>query len=943
MDITGRKVLKYTALPGVKLRLKALFYTGFQYIPFFIALVYQSVKLLPAGHPYGNAANMGQFGVRHVIAEAANNLVIKRENIDQILLFILVLVGMAIAVFQIVALVFGLFMQPVFAQTEPFPTTFTGFFVTQFPHHDLAFMMLDMVFGVPDLFGSCIADAAIECFDLNDRAALRVSPGDWVSPEGWILSNLGWPYPIHYAMRQMFQFYSFGLLIVATMIALYFVVTVVIETAQTGTPFGKRFNKIWAPIRIVVAFGLLIPVGHGLNSSQYLVLYAAKYGSGLATNGWTRFNLNLTGEGVNYLTGLSPTVTTANPNHTLVSTPNVPDISGLLQFMFVAYVCKVTEETEYQRDIDLYLVKDPLATPPFLRIGVENEGLPDQNTLGGTTYQDAINFIDGASQIILRIGEHNPQDYRSEMGHVHPFCGEIVIPLSDPRNPESTTNPPEPGAAYMQAEYWDLLKFMWFDTVNQNRWAEAIYEENGAQGVGIANTGGPYMEMPDINAIEQINEYYKTTVENSIYGAVITQINGGEWAIADSLMRRRGWGGAAIWYNKIAEMNGAMTLAVMNVPVVGKYPKVMEHVYAEKKQREGNTTPGTRFKPTVAGGQDIQFLRPKDKAQADVYWEAYQLWKHAGMASTPHASSSGNAFNDMVMSLFGTSGLYSMRRNEGTHPLAMLTGVGRSLVESAIKNIGFALASTTGGLGASFLDIAILNKGGEVAIGLFMTFAMIGITVGFVLFYVVPFLPFIYFFFALGGWVKGIFEAMVGAPLWALAHIRIDGNGLPGSAAMNGYLMIFEIFLRPILIVFGMLASITTFSALVGVLNQTWEMVTANLVGFDAEYEASLPAGSTESMADLLRGPLDEFFFTVVYTIIVYLMAMASFKLIDLIPNNILRWMGQSVQTFNDMNEDAAQGLTGKMAAGSQQVTSTVGGGAESLLKQASKGKNIGG
>ena len=62
------------------------------------------------------------------------------------------------------------------------------------------------------------------------------------------------------------------------------------------------------------------------------------------------------------------------------------------------------------------------------------------------------------------------------------------------------------------------------------------------------------------------------------------------------------------------------------------------------------------------------------------------------------------------------------------------------------------------------------------------------------LFYIIPFMPFIYFFFAVGTWVKAIFEAMVGVPLWALAHIRIDGQGLPGDAAMNGYYLLLEIF-----------------------------------------------------------------------------------------------------------------------------------------------------
>ena len=107
--------------------------------------------------------------------------------------------------------------------------------------------------------------------------------------------------------------------------------------------------------------------------------------------------------------------------------------------------------------------------------------------------------------------------------------------------------------------------------------------------------------------------------------------------------------------------------------------------------------------------------------------------------------------------------------------------------------------------------------------------AFVGLTAGLVLYYIVPFLPFIYFFFAVATWVKSIFEAMVGVPLWALAHLRIDGEGLPGNSAANGYFLILEIFLRPILTIFGLIAATLIFTAQVRVLHFLWQIVTENL------------------------------------------------------------------------------------------------------------------
>ena len=153
---------------------------------------------------------------------------------------------------------------------------------------------------------------------------------------------------------------------------------------------------------------------------------------------------------------------------------------------------------------------------------------------------------------------------------------------------------------------------------------------------------------------------------------------------------------------------------------------------------------------------------------------------------------------------------------------------------------------------------------------------------------------------------------MVGIPLWALAHLRIDGEGLPGQAAESGYFLIFEIFLRPILTVFALIAAILIFSAQVRVLNFIWDIVTTNVTGFSAGDDNQLDF----YFKRFQRSTIDQFFFTATYTIIVYLMANLSFKLIDKIPDGILRWMGSSASAFGDTDQDPSESLTKYAAQG---------------------------
>ena len=251
----------------------------------------------------------------------------------------------------------------------------------------------------------------------------------------------------------------------------------------------------------------------------------------------------------------------------------------------------------------------------------------------------------------------------------------------------------------------------------------------------------------------------------------------------DVNIRNKGWACAACSYNRIAEMNGWMVTAAASIPQPTLYPQIMEDVHIRKRKEGNEFAYSERYKPETVGGIKIDLKRDIDDKMAKAMWESYNYWNEG--SSTPHEAVTGNAFVDAINAVMGTEGVFDMRRNADIHPLAQLSGAGRSLIEASIRNLSFAAAGAGGGALAGIFDRAIGDIG-AVSADFLITIGMVTLTAGFVMFYVIPYLPFIYFFFAFGGWVKGIFEAMVGAPLWALAHIRIDGNGLSGQAALSG-------------------------------------------------------------------------------------------------------------------------------------------------------------
>lgn len=927
-----KSVFKYATLPGIIPRCRDMMRSGFTQIAFLLANLYNMMGILPNGHPYLNAANSGRFGVFNVIGEASNHLVLDRKNMDKIIMFFVTLLGMALLVLQFVVLAMAIVMAPAMASAAT-PLGFNNIFslTPAQAETDLAFIGLDMVFGVDGFFNSCI----------DTGGACSTDPADQ------ILRGTGaFPWPFHTALHSMFQIYSLGLLVIAVMILLYFIVAVIAETAQSGTPFGKRFNHVWAPLRLVVALGLLVPLASGLNAGQYITLYAAKFGSAMATNAWLQFN--------NDIGAASASTSGSNllgTNSSLVAKGNPPRVGDFLQFMHVAKACEIMEEqighrqfanspmpsiaTEdsIEKDIRIYIVRSGDSGPPS-GVGCSYSAGQKVLDMASTSHECAYHFV-GGNDVVMRVGWQSPSYNQNEIGGVNKECGEFVIPM---------INPLQPGANEINEGYFQLVEDLFygngagiisdFQTVTEQNFFQRVVRANRRAGASPPLPYEPDMALPPSDL--------KSRWTTALTLAVRNVINKGHKEILDKVpvalqqdVLEKGWAGAAIWYNKLAEINGLFLDASTHFPYSTSYPMVMEYIAERAAAQNANPT-GDPYDKNVEGApiefeQDFQAQPQKYNFY---YNHVYQYWATdpvtgAGSYGSDDLISggerSGNILITLINLMFGTTGLFDMRENADVHPLAQLSALGKGIMNSTV----FMLLAGLGGIGGQ----AIFGStppgqffGLISSVGL--TLATIGLTAGFILFYVLPFMPFIYFFFAVIGWIKGIFEAMVGVPLWALAHIRIDGNGLPGDAAVNGYFLILEIVIRPILILFGLLASIIIFAAAVQILNDVFDLVVSNLAG------TNMPSANKNSgvlSMDYFRGPVDQFFYTVIYAVITYMLGLSCFKMIDNIPNQILRWAGQSVSSFNDQRKDPAEGLVQYAAIGGTQIFGQATGGLRSL------------
>ena len=114
---------------------------------------------------------------------------------------------------------------------------------------------------------------------------------------GWLNNMFAGTSGLGAVLGPMLALYNAGILALATFVALWSFISMVMDSAHHGEVGGKRHSELWAPIRLVFALGMLVPVSNGFNSIQLVTVALAHAGSGLGTTVWNQFYSSLSPTG----------------------------------------------------------------------------------------------------------------------------------------------------------------------------------------------------------------------------------------------------------------------------------------------------------------------------------------------------------------------------------------------------------------------------------------------------------------------------------------------------------------------------------------------------------------------------------------------------------------------------------------------------------------------
>ncbi|WP_107495986.1 DotA/TraY family protein [Thalassobius sp. I31.1] len=855
---------RYATRPEIIPRIRELG-LHFGHFAYLIALVLHSARLMPQGHPALNAAHIGQFGVRQVLAIAASHITWSWRNIDQIAIFGAVVSGIIMIAIQAVLIAIYAVMGTAQASSS------TSFFTTPQENvaTDVVLKMMDQVFG-----------PSLEIF------------GTASDPVGT---------PVYLGLHAVLSFYSMAMMVIAVIIVVYYIMTVVGEAAKTGTPFGKRFDSLWAPIRLVAALGLLVPLGSGLNSAQYLTLWMAKMGSGLGTMVWSTF--------IDEFTEPS-NITTRPPEATTVD---------LVNRIFLSEVCAASYNQINEGNAEQVQI-------------LQKYG----NRSGPADFSQAANMI-ALAQMFEDDAVIITWDRHAAGGDIDEHtCGYVRVNLTEFDEAVDASDSGFAGGNIRSA----LLEIHQGVKAQYVRQIGAIAEAVRPSAQAIARNrieinkkpefgqDAPLATIPD-DIREITNDAARalsTTLELSY-----DQMTGATFGNKETMVQQ-GWGAAGMWFSNIAKINQQYMEAISaGVPVFGNVADVAD---GESRERSGFM----RWFGVGNMGLDsgtAEKIEETIRFASDTYGEHIQQDSLYGntkftLPDDDLYADGSQLVADAVVGIFGGGPLRDLQQNPTLDPMAKLTQGGHHMITGSFIMFGVgALAGTLSLLPGVFSKIPMIGGFFEEASGvlkgamsILFAIGVIGLLAGCMLAYVLPLIPFIYFTFAVLGWVLEIFEAIAAMPLWALAHLRIDGDGIAGPAALGGYQLLLMILIRPALIVIGLIGGSVIFGASMFYLSSLFD---------------SAVSISRDELTGGTTGPVGLIVYTVIFVFLAYNIALMCFKLIDDVPKGMLRWLGAGISPFSDSRADPIGGqqalMIGALGAGSQLI-----GGGRSGLQSSQKG-----
>ncbi len=617
-----------------------------------------------------------------------------------------------------------------------------------------------------------------------------------------ILSNI---------FRLLLSFYCTGMLFFAAVLMAYFMGGMLAESAHHGQPFGKRASALWAPLRLVFALALLVPLqipsgsltptsgGHFVNFGQLAVYQVALWGSNFASHAWKGFLGNFSNR--------TQTVQLAQVNRDVVRARAV----SLVQLGFCESL-----KAHYQ---------SLMATENAAIFGEQHCGVAETwqsattitslegqlKKLGCETAKEQAAAIKCTPASGIAAGGFDAfvQRYetaiRTHLTRTATTAGTIT----------STTLGGRPDNNNIAGLGW-MLAGAYFNNLSrqQNQNVPAVLIDNR-----IASD-------PEANSFQsRLQAGYAKIIE-------FTRPPNAAGPLVEAAVQEEG-------RNIRAGISG---------PSGGAFIEgIAEFFLASMKEVDlysgENGIPDSGWTNNLIQGGKVD---PNNVTQSMVTLGNQVITASLGMLTGGLIGAAAIGAVGIGLSMTGKSAIGGATTRAG-----IARGIASRIAGGALKSVAMG-----------FLALSFLFGTAFFVAGLLIAF----------------FFPLLFFFrFTIGilTWLASIFEAMIAIPLFAIGNLNPEGEGLAIQSTKRNYVNILQIFLRPILMIFGLIIALLLVNSIVGFLNLTF----------------ALTFVSSHAMTH--AGFLKDLLWLIIYLLLVYSIMNAAIKIIDILPEQAVNWIGE--------------------------------------------------
>jgi len=632
----------------------------------------------------------------------------------------------------------------------------------------------------------------------------------------------------------MFGVFNAVILIFGAIMLAYVLIMGTINTANEGEMLGRKWSSVWVPIRLVISIVLLIPKASGYSLIQVLVMWVVVQGVGVADKVWDRV--------IDYI----------QQGGVIIAPESPKAVEG---FSDIGYEL-------YQAQICMFAVQDALNERLKKRIG---------------KLQPPVNFAPS-----LVINESNNNYTLAIPGKVSGYedyegaCGKVSW-LKD-----SQTNVNH----YNAVALWQML----MDTQGAANIIASNKKEILSRQFDIIQN---VTSLPMINAARDYNAIYSTFVNKS---------NETQDYYNDA--KRKGWLTAGAYFTnfiQVSNTSGKQTF---------QKPKFVESICSGNNNdndiiKEAKSyvcqSPPVSLYLTWTLGEVSKFIAEhagpnvKDKI-SPAGEKAIQGIQVAltGLRIIMPALSTINDFITVVINLLkATDALNILSNRTNHHPITgiitlgdILVTLGNTLVRvSASTSFTAALAGVVPAvnpIGFAVVSVAAMLTGLINGLG-----AILYIN-GVMMAYYLPVIPAIIFAFGVLGWLLGVFESILAAPIVALGIASPSANSELFGKAEPAVMLLLNIFLRPTLMLFGFIGGIILSAVGFWIFSTVFNL-SSIIFGFLSHYQINID-WIMKLMVFLCA------IFSIYCGCVVFIF-QKSFSLIHVLPDKIMRWLSGGMQS----------------------------------------------